>query len=105
MKDIKGSLNKLYDNKIIQEYIEEYGGAFGYLGNDNRTKEIDLVLESLLTNEHAMKLFSEDYIAEWMCSRPARHFMDVCNNIKYFKNNILDSVLEVKELIKKEKLL
>lgn len=97
MKKLKGKLEKLYNNKIIQEYIDEFETVFGYLGHENRTDETDLVLESLLNNEYAMKIFNEDDIADWICSRPARHFMDMCDNLRYFKNNVIDSILQFKE--------
>lgn len=103
MNDLKGKLGKLYDNKIIQEYIDDCGGAFGYLGHSNRNEKMDEVLESLLNNEYAMQVFSEDDIAEWICSRPARHFMDCCDNVKYFKNNVIDSILKLKEMEEKSK--
>jgi hypothetical protein len=96
MEDSKGKLDVLFQNHIIQEYIYE-GGFCGYLGHENRTDETDLALEELLklnsTNCSNSDILSEDLIAEWICSRYGRYFMNSYTTIENFKENIADRIV------------
>ena len=89
-KDYRGKLKTLYNNSIIQEYIEECGDVLGgYLGHENRTDRIDMLLEKLIELEY----IDEDSLAIWICSGDSRYFMDECNSEEYFKDNIMFRIM------------
>lgn len=87
----KGKLKKLYKNKILKDYIN--GKTIGgYLNHGNRNCHKDLSLEKMCNKEYEGEFISEDTVATWIRSKNARHFMDKCDNDKYFDDNIMEEI-------------
>jgi hypothetical protein len=93
MEKYKGKLDTIYYNPIIQDYIQD-DVVFGYHGHGNRTDKTDILLEKALKDSFISQLIDEDMISEWICSKTARHFMDLCEDEEYFKENVLESIME-----------
>ena len=83
----------IFENTIIKDYE----GAnpqliFGYLGHEFRTKERDEYIDNFFKNEAHEYGFTEEDIANWICSRAARHFMDECGTGDLFKSRLASSI-------------
>lgn len=92
VENLKGNLDRLYENKIVKDYLNQ-NLVFGYLGHEHRTEETDRELEDLLKYNLGLNPKLEDMIATWMCSRNARHFMDLCDDIEFFRENIVENLM------------
>lgn len=77
-RSYKGSLDVLYQHPYVQKYLKNNVIAYGYLGHELRTSETDSFLESTLDLANNQAKYEELYnvLAEWICSRNARHLMD-----------------------------
>lgn len=93
MKNLQGKLETIYNNPVIQEYISE-GIVAGYLNHPNRTDKTDILLENTLKDDFGSMLVTEKMIANWICSVESRHFMNNCKNDEYFKENVMEEIME-----------
>lgn len=96
-EEFKGKLDEIYNHPIVQEYLtgEIQGNIVGgYLGHENRTDETDIMLEETLNDEY----LELKVVATWVCSKSGRYFMDECNDIEYFKENILDTLIDYQDI-------
>jgi hypothetical protein len=99
MDKYKGKLNSIYNTNIIQEYISN-GSVYGYLGHENRTANMDIILENIFTRSGTIY---KEIICEWVCSKIGRHFLDDCRDEEYFKDNIIGSIIEMQKTLLFEK--
>ena len=51
-------------------------------------------METILDTEFGKSFMNENMIAEWICSKDARYFMDSCENEEYFKDNIIERIMD-----------
>lgn len=90
-KILKGNLEKLYKNKIVKNHLNI--NFVGYLNHKYRTNETDKELEDILKYNIGLNPKLENIIANWMFSRNAKQFMDRCDNLEFFKENIVENLL------------
>lgn len=100
MKNYKGKLGKIYNNVIIQDYISGIY-VFGYLNHEHRSNETDLILRRI---SQSNSVIDENSMAEWICSKDARHFMDSCETTEYFNINIPDALLNFQKYLEKHQI-
>ncbi len=70
--DYRGALSeKVWNEQHLKEYLAE-GGCHGYIGASERTFNTDRELEKVVYERG----YTSSQFAEFMCSRPGRHFAD-----------------------------
>lgn len=89
---LKGDLEIIYQNKKIRKQIKK-DIIFGYLIHENRTKETDKELENILKYNLGLNKNLNNVIATWICSKNSKQFMDLCNDISFFKENIIENLI------------
>lgn len=92
----KGDLERLFQHPLVQKYLDDNVIVYGYLGHEFRTSETDSFLENTLDLANNQAKYEElyDILAEWICSRSARHLMDTYGqNDEDLKTNIAASIL------------
>lgn len=87
----QGKLDKCY-TPYVRKYLD--GSCYsGYLGHEHRLEETDVLLEQAL-QDYPYQTIGDNSIYElvgrWLCSRPARHTMDLLPTTEAFRDFILD---------------
>lgn len=95
MNDLRGNLGKIFNNPIVEQHLLK-GDTIGYLTHNNRTKETDMILEGFLRREFS-KFFKDkenvsDNISEWIFSPTSIFFMDKCNTLQEFMDNVIPEI-------------
>lgn len=86
---LQGKLTKCY-TPYVQQYVAG-GGCAGYLGHENRTDETDILLEQTLAQypeEFLNDTTTYELMGRWLCSKLARHKMDLLPTSAEFKTFI-----------------
>lgn len=92
----KGDLEMLFQHPLVQKYLDDNVIVYGYLGHEFRSSETDCFLESILNLANSQSKYEElyDILAEWICSKNARHLMDEYGQTyEDFKTKIAESIL------------
>lgn len=95
MSDLKGNLGRIFENQIVKEHLLN-GDILGYLTHENRNKKTDMVLEGFLRQEFKNyfddKENIEDNISKWIFNPTSMFFMDECDTIDKFLNNVIPEI-------------